>query len=218
MIGHRLLPVSQRLSELGRLIFGVNGGLGEKSQLEGLQPGVAILLEPIGVRLRLLLREPNKRARDPEQVGIEGKPAFQEVVRLEQLGRHLLSLSDPVPCILVSGLLLRIVADPLAKLFLQLGLALHEGLVAQPTKSADPSLPAVLDVEQIFLGLAKRLGSALAIVEQERLLGVQIIEQSGERDVPQVLQACQRVEAVSASRMAGHEDKLAVFRSVFTPL
>ena len=61
VVGHVLLPEGQRVGELGLLELGIDRGLGEEGELERLERRVAVLLEPIGVRLGLLLGQPHER-------------------------------------------------------------------------------------------------------------------------------------------------------------
>ena len=68
IIRHPQLPVSQRLGEPRFLKFGVNRRFGKELQLERLEGRITILLEAVGIRLRLLLREPHERARNREEL------------------------------------------------------------------------------------------------------------------------------------------------------
>ena len=61
--------------------------------------------------------------------------------------------------------------------------------VPQPFETADARLSTVLDREELFLRMAKRLGTAAAIREQKRFARLEHVEPQGQLDVSQVLEA-----------------------------
>ena len=77
--------------------LGINRRFGEELQLERLEGRVTIFLEPVGIRLGLLLRQPHQRARNREQLGIKGISALVVEVSVGDPGGNLLGFGDLVP-------------------------------------------------------------------------------------------------------------------------
>ena len=74
------------MGELGLLVLGIDRGLGEQGQFQRRAGRVAILAEAIAVGLGRFLGQTQQGAGELELGGVEGQAAFEEVVRLEDLG------------------------------------------------------------------------------------------------------------------------------------
>ena len=92
-----LLPVGQRMGQLGLFKLGIDRRLGEELELERLEGRFAILLQPLGVGLGLLLGQPDEVRAISKSSRVKGVAALEVEVGLDDLGGDLLGLGDLVP-------------------------------------------------------------------------------------------------------------------------
>src|SRR5262249_38730553 len=156
--------VGQRAGELGLLELRVDRGRREQVELQRLERRVAVLLEALGVRLRLLLREADQVAGDGEQARVERQPALEEVQRLADLPRHRLRRGDRAP-----GPAVRLARpgrgrDALAQGVLRAGLAAHQLAVGEALVAAFARLPRVLDAEEVLLRVPRLFHALFGVI------------------------------------------------------
>ena len=214
---HRLQPMGQRVGQFDRLQVLVDRRFGVQLLLERLEIRLAILAQPLRVRLGLLIGQAQQRPGGDEQSAVEGLPV--EHAKLDGKGtvggkRFL----DGVPRIAVLRLELWIALHFPPQCRFGVRLLFHDGRVLQAGDAADIGFASVLHAEQIVVRAAVVLQTALRVRVEQHLAAPQQIEIERVRRVAVELQIGHRVEAAGAAGMPGNEHQLPVLRAGSAPL
>ena len=188
--------------------------LGSELLAQARQTRIGVLAETLGVRLRALVGGADERPRQRKEVAVEPGAALDPRVRDVDVAPDGVRLRDVIPCRSGRGLQGRVGIHGLTQLLLISGLPLHQAIVEQGEQLHPPDLVRVLDRVQIILGLARRLGRALRVLNQAAAQLGESHQPERQHEVALGLELLDGEEPLRGARMAGDKRRLALFRAV----
>ncbi len=219
---HRGVIRAQPLADLGEgvaeeepLELGVDRRLAEELLGERGQVRLAVLAQPVRVRLPSLGRAAHEVARNPEERAVP-EPVLERVVLVAELQHPLLRLRDRV-----EGGQRVLPARVLRELRLQRVLLrderAEEGAILEGEQPAAERLVAVLHVEEVRVRDALLLGAEQLEAGEEAAQLREALQPVREHDVPLHRELCGGERPVCAAGVAGDERELARLRSLRRP-